>query len=130
MTDLSNPIFHDATKAREYLEAVRWPDGPFCPHCGDTENTRKLMGKSHRPGLHNCRSCRRQFSVTVGTVFERSHIPLHQWVMASFLLCVSKKGISSPQLRRMLGVTYNTAWFMTHRIREAMREQEPEPMGG
>ena len=130
MTDLSNPIFHNATKAREYLEAVRWPDGPFCPHCGDTENTRKLMGKSHRPGLHNCRSCRRQFSVTVGTVFERSHIPLHQWVMASFLLCVSKKGISSPQLRRMLGVTYNTAWFMTHRIREAMREQEPEPMGG
>ena len=75
MTDLSNPIFHDATKAREYLEAVRWPVGPFCPHCGDTENTCKLTGKSHRPGLHYCRSCRKQFTVTVGTLFERSHIP-------------------------------------------------------
>ena len=130
MTDLSNPIFHDEAKAREYLEAVRWPDGPFCPHCGETENTRRMKGKSHRPGLFQCNSCRGAFSVTVGTLYERSKVPLHKWLMATHLLCASKKGMSSHQLHRMLGVTYKTAWFMTHRIREAMREKHTEPMGG
>ena len=130
MTDLSNPIFHDVTKAREHLEAVRWPDGPFCPHCGDTEHARKLRGKSHRPGLYQCNGCRGHFTVTVGTLYERSKVPLHKWLMATHLLCASKKGMSSHQLHRMLGVTYKTAWFMTHRIRESMRETDPEPMGG
>lgn len=130
MIDLTNPIFHSEAKARKWLESQRWPEGPFCPHCGESEKTTKLNGKSHRPGLHYCRSCSQQFTVTVGTVFERSHVPLHKWVMASYLLCASKKGISSHQLHRMLGVTYKTAWFMTHRIREAMRESDPEPMGG
>ena len=130
MLDITNPIFQDADKARQYLEAQRWPDGPFCPHCGEAENIRTMKGKAHRPGLYNCRSCRKQFSVTVGTVFERSKVPLHKWLMAAHLLSASKKGISSHQLHRMLGVTYKTAWFMTHRIREAMTETDPEPLGG
>jgi len=130
MIDITDPIFQDADKAREYLEANRWPGGPYCPHCGDAENIRKMKGKAHRPGLYNCRSCRKQFSVTVGTVFERSKVPLHKWLMASHLLSASKKGISSHQLHRMLGVTYKTAWFMAHRIREAMREPNPGPLGG
>lgn len=121
MTDITNPIFSDAIEARKWLERQRWPDGPYCPHCGEAENTTPLYGKSHRPGLHQCNSCRKQFSVTVGTVFERSKVPLHKWLLATFLLCSSKKGISSHQLHRMLGVTYKTAWFMAHRIREAMR---------
>ncbi len=130
MTDISNPIFHDETKAREYLESVRWPDGPFCPHCGEAENVRKLAGKSHRPGLHACNSCRGHFTVTVGTVYERSKVPLHKWLMATHLLCASKKGMSAHQLHRMLGVTYKTAWFMAHRIREAMRDDSPPALGG
>jgi len=130
MTNISNPIFHDETKAREYLESVRWPDGPYCPHCGETENVKRLKGKSHRPGLHQCNSCRGAFSVTVGTLYERSKVPLHKWLLATHLLCASKKGMSSHQLHRMLGVTYKTAWFMTHRIREAMREDSPGPLGG
>ena len=130
MTDLSNSIFHDATKAREYLEAVRWPDGPFCPHCGDTENTRKLRGKSHRPGLYQCNGCRGHFTVTVGTLYERSKVPLHKWLLATHLICASKKGMSAHQLHRMLSVTYKTAWFMAHRIREGMRETNPGPVGG
>ena len=130
MPDLSNPIFHDETKAREHLEAIRWPDGPVCPHCGATENATKLAGKSHRPGLYQCNECREHFTVTVGTVMERSHIPLHKWVLAFHLMCASKKGISAHQLHRMLGITYKSAWFMAHRIREAMREINPTPMGG
>lgn len=130
MTDLSNPIFHDQTKARKHLEALRWPDGPYCPHCGEAEEIRKLKGKSTRPGVYKCRSCRKPFSVTVGTLFERSKIPLHKWLLATHLMCASKKGISSHQLHRMLGVTYKTAWFMTHRIRESMRDFNPGPMGG
>ena len=130
MTDLSSPIFHNETAARKHLEAIRWPDGPFCPHCGETENVHRMKGKSHQPGMLYCRSCRKKFTVTVGTLFEGSPLPLHKWIMASYLLCASKKGISSHQLHRMLGVTYKTAWFMTHRIREAMRELDPEPMGG
>lgn len=119
MCDLTSPIFTDETAAREYLESNRWPHGPVCPHCGSTE-PHKLEGKKHRAGLYQCNDCRQQFSVTVGTVFERSKIPLHKWLSATHLLTSSKKGISAHQLHRMLGVTYKTAWFMVHRIREAM----------
>lgn len=119
---LDNPIFTDAQKAREYLESLRWPSGPVCPHCGCYENIYTLNGSAHRPGLYKCGDCLKQFSVTVGTLFERSHIPLHKWLMAVHLLCASKKGHSSHQIHRMLGVTYKTAWFMTHRIREAMKD--------
>jgi transposase-like protein len=119
-SNLSEPHFQSADKAREYLEAVRWPHGPVCPHCGVIGGYH-LAGKAHRPGLLKCSACREQFSVTVGTVFERSKIALHIWLQAVFLLCSSKKGMSSKQLERMLGVTYKTAWFMTHRIREAMK---------
>ncbi|MGH9436693.1 MAG: IS1595 family transposase [Terriglobia bacterium] len=120
MSNLNAPHFQDADKARRYLERLRWPHGPICPHCGSECDHYQLKGKSTRPGLWKCRDCRKQFSVTVGTVFERSKIPLHVWLQATFLLCSSKKGMSSHQLHRMLGVTYKTAWFMTHRIREAM----------
>ena len=129
MTDLSNPIFHDETKARAHLEALCWPDGRYCPHCGEAEKTSPVRGKKHRPGLYYCNSCKKQFTVTVGTVFERSKIPLHKWVLAFHLVASSKKGISAHQLHRMLGVTYKTAWFMMHRIREAMRDDTPIGMG-
>lgn len=119
--DLNAPIFTNEAKARAHLEALRWPDGPFCPHCGEAESVTRLNGKSHRPGLHQCNSCREHFSVTVGTLFERSHIPLHKWLLAFHLIAASKKGISSHQLHRMLGITYKSAWFMSHRIREAMK---------
>lgn len=132
--DLSNPIFQDADKAREYLEAQRWPNGAICPHCGnaDSDAIRALKGKSHRPGVYQCNACREQFTVTVGTVFERSKIALNKWLLATHLMCASKKGISAHQLHRMLGVTYKTAWFMAHRIREAMREDVAAtgPLGG
>ncbi|MFG1292738.1 IS1595 family transposase [Xanthobacter versatilis] len=132
--DLSNPIFQDADKAREYLEAQRWPNGAICPHCGnaDPDAIRALKGKSHRPGVYQCNACREQFTVTVGTVFERSKIALNKWLLATHLMCASKKGISAHQLHRMLGVTYKTAWFMAHRIREAMREDVAAtgPLGG
>ncbi len=120
MSDLSEARFHDETAAREYLEASRWPDGPICPHCGE-------VGKAYatkKPGLYRCASveCRKDFSVTIGTLFERSHIPLHKWLLATHLLMASKKGISAHQLWRMLGFgSYRTAWFMAMRIREALR---------
>lgn len=123
-------IFHDAEAARRFLESTRWPDGPICPHCGVEGDATEMQGKKHRPGLYQCNSCRQQFTVTVGTLFERSKIPLHKWLYASWLLCSSKKGISSHQLHRMLGVTYKTAWFMTHRIREAMRIEPTDKLGG
>ena len=122
---LTDPIFTDADKAREHLEATRWADGVVCPHCGGVERLKKLEGKSHRPGLYQCGQCRRQFTVTVGTVFERSKVPLNKWLLATYLLCSSKKGMSAHQLHRMLGVTYKTAWFMFHRIREGMTDGEP-----
>ena len=122
---LTDPIFTDADKAREHLEATRWADGVVCPHCGGVERLKKLEGKSHRPGLYQCGQCRRQFTVTVGTVFERSKVPLNKWLLATYLLCSSKKGMSAHQLHRMLGVTYKTAWFMFHRIREGMTDDEP-----
>jgi transposase-like protein len=132
--DLQNPIFTNEKKAREALEAVRWPDGPVCPHCGNFDQGRiaKIGGakKSHRPGLYYCAECKGQFTVTVGTVFERSKVPLTKWWLATHLLGSSKKGMSAHQLHRMLGVTYKTAWFMSHRIREAMKDMKPTPMGG
>lgn len=128
--NLTNPVYQDEAKARKHLESIRWPDGPFCPHCGEAEKTGKLNGSSHRDGVHKCYSCRKPFTVTVGTVFERSKIPLHKWVLATHLMAASKKGYSAHQLHRTLGVTYKTAWFMAHRIREAMREPNPTPMGG
>lgn len=120
--DITDPIFTDVDKAREQLESVRWPNGPVCPHCSESESITKLEGEKHRPGLYQCNQCRKQFTVTVGTVFERSKIPPNKWLLATHLLCASKKGMSAHQLHRMLGVTYKTAWFMAHRIREAMRE--------
>jgi len=130
MADLTNPIFTDETAAREYLEAQRWPDQVSCPHCGGLEKIGKMQGKSTRPGLWWCGDCRKPFSVTVGTVYERSHIPLNKWLLATHLMCSSKKGISAHQLHRMLGITYKSAWFMAHRIREAMKADGNEPMGG
>jgi transposase-like protein len=129
-SDLNNPIFQDADKAREYLEAQRWPEAVSCPHCGSVEGITQMQGKSHRPGLFLCGGCRGHFSVTVGTVYERSHIPLNKWLLATHLLCSGKKGTSAHQLHRMLGITYKSAWFMAHRIREAMRDTGTEPMGG
>ncbi len=129
MSDLQNPVFHDETKAREWLEAQIWPDGPVCPHCGSWEPT-ALNGKAHRPGLYQCNDCRQQFTVTVGTLFERSKIPLSKWLMATYLLSASKKGMSTRQLSRMLGVSVKSSWFMMHRIREAMRESKPGALGG
>lgn len=131
MTDLQNPIFTDETKAREALEAVRWPDGPVCPHCGTIgDRIAKIEGKSHRPGLYYCNNCGGQFTVTVGTVFERSKVPLTKWWLATYLLSASKKGYSAHQLHRTLKVSYKTAWFMFHRVREAMRLGELSPLGG
>jgi len=125
-------IYTDETAARKHLESLLWPDGPTCPHCGnaDPKRIRKLQGKSTRDGVYKCNECEKPFSVTVGTVFERSHVPLHKWVYAAHLLTASKKGISSHQLMRMLGVSYKTAWFMSHRIREGMRPASLTPMGG
>ena len=119
--NLTKPHFQNAEKARQYLEALRWPDGPVCPHCGVIGNHYELTGRSTRAGLWKCKDCREQFTVTVGTVFERSKIALHIWLQAVYFLWSSKKGMSSHQLHRTLGVTYKTAWFMTHRIREAMK---------
>src|SRR5437870_3543449 len=119
--NLTDPVFTDATEARAHLEAIRWPDGPYCPHCGETQRVYRLNGKSHRPGLLHCNACNEAFTVTVGTVMERSHVPLNKWVLAYRLMASSKKGFSAHQLHRTLGVTYKTAWFMAHRIREAMK---------
>jgi transposase-like protein len=120
MSIADNPIFHDAEKAREWLEALLWPEGPCCPHCGLIGAAYKLNGKKQRPGLYKCKGCEEQFTVTVGTVFEKMHIPLNKWILALQLMVSSKKGMSAHQLHRMLGVTYKTAWFMAHRIREAL----------
>lgn len=120
-SNLNQPHFQSPEKARRYLEAIRWPDGPVCPHCGVIGAHYSLQGETTRDGLYKCKDCREQFTVTVGTVFERSKIALNVWLQAVYLLCSSKKGMSSHQLHRILGVTYKTAWFMTHRIREAMK---------
>ena len=127
-----NPIFQDEAKAREALEAARWPQGPICPHCGNSDGERiaKLEGKSGRPGLFYCNECRGQFTVTVGTVFERSKVPLTKWWMAVHMFNSGNNGVSAHEIHRNLGVTYKTAWFMMHRIREAMTDLNPAPMGG
>lgn len=132
MIDLTNPIFHDADKARKFLENERWPNGPVCPHCGAKHEATKLKGKSTRPGVYKCKACEKPYSVTVGTVFEKSKIPLNKWIAATYLMTSSKKGISAHQIHRMLGVTYKTAWFMCHRIREAMTPAAGKdgPIGG
>jgi transposase-like protein len=119
--DILAPHFQNLDKAREYLEALRWPNGPVCPHCGVLGNHYVMQGNAHRPGLMKCKDCRKQFSVTVKTIFEGSKIPLNKWLLAVHLMCASKKAMSSHQMHRMLGITYKSAWFMTHRIREAMK---------
>jgi transposase-like protein len=125
MSDLSNPIFHDETKAREWLEARIWASGRVCPHCGIIDQSTLMHGKSHRPGLYQCNACREPFTVTVGTLYERSKIPLNKWLAATHLLMASKKGMSALQVGRMLGVSKKTAWFLCHRIRESLRETKP-----
>lgn len=130
--DITNPIYNDPDAARAHLESIRWADGRFCPHCEAYEGTVEVKGKkkSHRDGLYYCNNCKKQFTVTVGTIFERSKVGLHKWVLAYQLMAASKKGMSAHQLHRMLGVTYKTAWFMAHRIRETMRDDVLPPMGG
>jgi transposase-like protein len=129
--DLRNPIFHDDDKARERLEAVLWPDGPVCPHCGAMDDRiTKLQGKSTRHGLYKCKDCRKPFSVTIGTIMERSHIPLSKWLLAAQLMSSSKKGMSALQLQRMIGTSYETAWFLFHRLRECANDPTSGPLGG
>ena len=126
--DLTNPIFTDEAKAIAHMEADRWPDGVYCPHCGSF-NVHKMAGQT-QAGMFLCNDCRDKFSVRTKTVFERSHIPLHKWLLATHLIAASKKGVSALQLSRMLGVTYKSAWFLCHRIREAMEPTTPGPIGG
>jgi transposase-like protein len=128
--DLNHPAFKNEDAARKHLEASRWPDGPVCPHCGSPDRVERLGGKSMGAGWYHCAECREKFTVRVGTLYERSHIPLHKWLLATHLLTSSKKGMSAHQLHRMLGITYKSAWFMAHRIREAMNDKKPRPMGG
>lgn len=139
-TTIYEPRFQNEDAAREHLEGLHWPHGPVCPHC-ESKNAKRLppqrgrKTKAHpegviRKGVVQCNDCRKQFTVTVGTVFESSKVPLHKWLLATHLICASKKGLSAHQLHRMLGVTYKTAWFMAHRIREAMKDTSNTPMGG
>lgn len=128
--NLTDPIFHDEDAARRHMESIRWPNGPICPHCGAIEGITRLQGESHRAGLHQCNACRGHFTVTNGSVMERSHIPLAKWVLGFHLMAASKKGVSAHQLHRTLGITYKSAWFMAHRIREAMTDPNPTPIGG
>ncbi|AKQ42309.1 putative transposase for insertion sequence element [Aurantiacibacter atlanticus] len=138
--DIFAPRFQNEDASREHLEALHWPEGPTCPHCG-SDNAKRLppqkgrKTKAHpegtiRKGVIQCNDCRQQYTVTVGTVFERSKVPLNKWLLANHMLCASKKGISGHQMARMLGVTYKTAWFMMHRIREAMKDVDQSPIGG
>ena len=127
---LSAPHYHDEDAAFAYVERHVWPEGPVCPHCGGVERISKMEGKATRKGLHKCYQCRKQFTVRMGTIFESSHVPLHIWLQAIFFVAGSKKGISSNQLHRTLGVTLKTAWFMSHRLREAMRDGALSPLGG
>lgn len=127
MCNLTEPRFQDDDAAREYLEATLWPNGPVCPHCGTVNEAYKTA----KTGVYRCGSkdCRKDFTVTVGTVFESSKVPLHKWLLATFLICSSKKGMSAHQLHRTIGVTYKTAWFMAHRLREAMKDHSSGPLG-
>jgi transposase-like protein len=128
--DLTDPVFSDETKARAFFEGIRWPNGPVCPHCRETERVYPLDGETTRPGLFRCNGCDGQFTVTIGTVMKSSHLPLTKWAFAFRLYAGSKKGFSAHQLHRSLGITYKSAWFMAHRVRAAMRDANPEPMGG
>ncbi len=133
MCDLNSPFFKDEDAARVYLEGQRWPEGPICPHCACVGRIYPIEAnkeKNVRKGLYHCNDCEQQFTVTVGTVFERSKVPLHKWLMATYLMSSSKKGISAKQIERSLGVTYKTAWFMCHRVREAMCEGNQGFLGG
>jgi transposase-like protein len=127
---LNAPYFHDEEAAYEFVEARIWPNGPVCPHCGGVERIGKMGGESTRIGTYKCYQCRKPFTVKIGTVFEASHVKMHLWLQAIFLMSSSKKGISANQLHRTLGVTLKTAWFMAHRIREAMRVTGFDPLGG
>src|SRR6516165_6373946 len=129
MSILSAPHFHSEAAAIARLEEIVWPQGPYCPRCGGFDRVTPVRGG--RAGLRRCGPCKREFTVTVGTIFERSHVKLHKWFQAAHLMASSKKGISAHQLHRTLKVTYKTAWFMEHRLREAMRELHPaRPLGG
>ena len=129
MTDLTHPIYSDADKARQHLESLHWPHGPVCPRCGTLDRITKLAGKSTRPGVYKCNECAKPFTVTVGTIFEDSKIPLNKWLLAFRLLNSAKKGFSAHELHSDLGITYKSAWFMAHRIREAMAGDD-SPLGG
>ena len=129
MSILSDPIFHDEQAAYSYIESVLWPNGSVCPKCGVVDNAYELKGKRSRPGLRRCKDCKKDFTVKVGTVFEASHVSMCHWLQATYLLTASKKGFSAHQLHRTLGVTYKTAWFMFHRLREAMRTGELAAFG-
>lgn len=141
MSVLSKPYFYDEAAAFEHVEAMLWPNGPVCHHCGSAGKHYSLKGVRSKPskknpegverhGLYKCCDCRGQFTVRMGTIFEESHLPLHKWLQAIHLMCSSKKGISAHQLHRVLEITYKTAWFLAHRIREAMRSDDFTPMGG
>ncbi|BDV35683.1 IS1595 family transposase [Methylocystis iwaonis] len=128
--DLSNPIFHDEDAARAWLEARVWPNGPVCPHCKAENHATLMKGKSHRAGLYQCNACLKPFTVTVGTLYESSKVPLHTWLAVTFLMMSSKKGMSALQISRMIGRPYKTVWFMCHRIRESFRNDAATPFGG
>src|SRR5262245_32837234 len=130
MSILNDKHFHNEKAAFAFIEARIWPEGPVCPHCGGCERIGLMKGKTTRPGLYKCYQCRKPFTVKIGTIFEDSHIPLHKWLQAIFLMASSKKGISSNQLHRTLGITLKSAWFLSHRIREAMRDTDKTPIGG
>ena len=135
IVNLTNPIFHDEIAARKHVEALRWPNGPVCTNkeCKAVNEATELHGKSHRPGLYKCRKCGKHFTVLVGSIYEDSHLPLAKWLLATHLMCASKKGVSALQIQRMLGLgSYRTAWHLCHRIREAMTPDKAEggPIGG
>jgi transposase-like protein len=129
--NIQDPIFHDDGRAREHLEALLWPQGPTCPFCGVRgDRVTKMAGKTTRPGLYKCKDCRKPFTVTMGTVMERSHVPLSKWVLAAQLMASNKKGFSAHELHRTLGTNYETAWFLFHRLREAATDPNAGPIGG
>jgi len=130
MCNLSNPIFHDEEAARKWLEARVWPNGPVCPHCKAENRATLMKGKTTRPGLYQCNACREPFTVTVGTLYERSKVPLHTWLAVTHLMMASKKGMSALQISRMIDKPYKTVWFLCHRIRESMKPVDAKPMGG
>jgi transposase-like protein len=128
--ELSHPAYTQEDEARQFIEAILWPEGAYCPFCGTSDHVKALGGQSMGPGWYHCGECRKKFTVRVGTVFERSHIPLNKWLLGFRLYAGSKKGFSAHQLHRTLKITYRSAWFMAHRIREAMRDDKPGPLGG